>query len=119
VARREISADYFDVAFFEDVADVTLGTIVHTCALYVVRDATFPAYPPFSCVTLARDMMWRAIFGMRATGRGWSRRGATIDTVQFGRDGAKSRRFKDLRGNRLTGRIHLWPLILGCFHSPE
>jgi hypothetical protein len=32
-ARREIGADYFDVALFEDVADVTLKMLLHALPL--------------------------------------------------------------------------------------
>jgi hypothetical protein len=47
VTGSEIGTHYFNVSFFENVADVALGAIGHTMTLYAARNAQSPAYPRF------------------------------------------------------------------------
>jgi hypothetical protein len=76
VARCEISTDYFDVAIFENVADVPALRVLHTLSLYVARNAIRAAYPLFLRVE-AVEIAGRENFSPRrcvsrqaATGRG-------------------------------------------------
>jgi hypothetical protein len=45
VTRCKIGAHDFDIALFENVADVAFGTIIHTLSLYAARNALSPCYP--------------------------------------------------------------------------
>ena len=69
---RKISTDNLDVAIFENVADVTLGTVLHTCSLYVTHNFLPPVYPLFG--TCRGDMRRTVEF---LNGRDMSRQAAT------------------------------------------